>query len=251
MIRIGLCCEAEEMNSLWEERITEYMRKERLPFDIDFFSYKGLLFDVENNNIPLEILVLDLRYYASCDKSQDGKNDSLSNRKDFLDGVEIGKRVNEICPTCVLIFCYENEGEIEETFETNCCYVIRKNNIEKYIDKAICKAVSRIEDTQRGGVLKLIADGKKTYIQIRDILYIERDNRKINVVTEELSYSCNMSLKDLEKDLDESMVRIHGGYIVNILKIRKVSRRRVELDNGRVLPIGRTFEDGFFKRWEK
>ncbi|MGM9766788.1 MAG: LytR/AlgR family response regulator transcription factor [Candidatus Cryptobacteroides sp.] len=54
-----------------------------------------------------------------------------------------------------------------------------------------------------------------------------------------------MSMKKLEERLPSSFMRIHKSYIINLKHITEVSRGRISLDNGMVIPIGEIYKDAF------
>ncbi|MBS9526006.1 LytTR family transcriptional regulator DNA-binding domain-containing protein [Litoribacter alkaliphilus] len=55
-----------------------------------------------------------------------------------------------------------------------------------------------------------------------------------------------MTMKEVEAKMGpKNFVRIHRSYIVNMHAIRRHEGRRVELVNGEVLPVGRSFLKGF------
>ncbi len=49
----------------------------------------------------------------------------------------------------------------------------------------------------------------------------------------------------------DQFVQVHKSFIVNAAKIEKVSGNQIYLENGAVLPIGRTYKDSFISRFVK
>ncbi|WP_317195991.1 LytR/AlgR family response regulator transcription factor [Litoribacter ruber] len=63
---------------------------------------------------------------------------------------------------------------------------------------------------------------------------------------EHRKYLLRMTMKEVEAKMGpKNFVRIHRSYIVNMHAIRRHEGRRVELVNGEVLPVGRSFLKGF------
>ena len=52
-------------------------------------------------------------------------------------------------------------------------------------------------------------------------------------------------MKKLEDRLPSSFMRIHKSYIINLKKINEVSRGRVSLQNGMIVPIGDMYKEVF------
>ena len=48
-----------------------------------------------------------------------------------------------------------------------------------------------------------------------------------------------MTLKELERELDERFYRVGRSYIVNLTRINRVSRTEIKLSDGTVIPLPR------------
>jgi DNA-binding LytR/AlgR family response regulator len=91
-----------------------------------------------------------------------------------------------------------------------------------------------------------------TKIVISDIEYIKSDADYTEIVIGGKKKISSEPLRHWQELLDQnSFVRIHKSYIVNISKIQKVSGNRVYLENEEVLPIGRAYKDDFSSRFLK
>lgn len=77
----------------------------------------------------------------------------------------------------------------------------------------------------------------------KNIYYFKANGRFIEVfISRKKSYTSNISLKKLEEMLPKNLfVRIHRGYIVNILYVYRIDigRDRIILENDNVLPLSR------------
>lgn len=82
------------------------------------------------------------------------------------------------------------------------------------------------------------------YISISDIEYIEADEWLSKIYTFDDSIVCARRLKNLQSTLENySFLRCHKGYIVNMAKIVNINARMITLDNGTVIPVGRTYKE--------
>ena len=91
-----------------------------------------------------------------------------------------------------------------------------------------------------------------TKIVISDIEYIKSDADYTEIVIGGKKKISSEPLRHWQELLDQnSFVRIHKSYIVNISKIQKVSGNRVYLENEEALPIGRAYKDDFSSRFLK
>lgn len=54
-----------------------------------------------------------------------------------------------------------------------------------------------------------------------------------------------LSMKKLEGRLPSYFMRVHKSYIINLRKIREVSRRRVLMEDGTLIPVGDMYKEAF------
>jgi len=98
--------------------------------------------------------------------------------------------------------------------------------------------------------LVVVINGKYDYIDLRDVLYFEFNGGAIIVHFED---GLNQKVDDLfssieEQLLDRDFYRIHQGYMVNTVKVKKIikaSGSSVELVNGIQLPLNPMKRDEF------
>ena len=76
-----------------------------------------------------------------------------------------------------------------------------------------------------------------TKIKIEDILYFEKELRRIHVHTTEGILSFYGSFKSLERMVDYDFCRCHYSVIVNLNKINHLERYELRLEGGEILTI--------------
>lgn len=77
-------------------------------------------------------------------------------------------------------------------------------------------------------------------IPIRDIIYIERNNRKSSICTSNRMYYSTLTLDELAHHLPGNYCRVHHSYIVDLNRCLSISRKRVILMNQKELPVSRS-----------
>lgn len=95
------------------------------------------------------------------------------------------------------------------------------------------------------------ADYKLIKINYSDILYIEGldDYLKIHV-KEQRPIIARMTMKAMSEKLPaKDFIRVHRSYIIPMNRISNVRNKIISL-NGEEIPIGASFEDEFFKRFQ-
>jgi len=106
------------------------------------------------------------------------------------------------------------------------------------------KAKENISTAFERNAIEIISGGNKIFIPREQIVYIERVGRKIELHTKQKSYMCYQSIKQISKKLDNRMVQIHSGAIINLLYVTYFGRDTVELsynDTEIVFPVERKF----------
>jgi len=84
-------------------------------------------------------------------------------------------------------------------------------------------------------------------INLDDIKYIEGMDDYIKIFRSEKMVLTNMPMKDILKKLPEGrFARVHRSYIVPLKKIESVRNKRIKIDD-KLIPIGDSYADGFFK----
>lgn len=87
-------------------------------------------------------------------------------------------------------------------------------------------------------------------IYINDILYIEGLKDYISIFTPAERIITLQNMKKMEEALPaKSFVRVHKSYIVALGKIDSIERSRIQIGE-KVIPIGDTYRDYFFKQIE-
>ena len=82
---------------------------------------------------------------------------------------------------------------------------------------------------------------KQFHSIIKDILYFESDNRKINIYTTKGQISFYGILSEVLEELDEfDFLFIHQSYIVNYNHIISFEYNQVTMSNDTILPISQS-----------
>lgn len=85
-------------------------------------------------------------------------------------------------------------------------------------------------------------------IDYDDIFYIEGLKDYISIFTSNERIITLQNMKRMEETLpDERFIRVHKSYIVALEKIESIERGRISLKD-KLIPIGDTFKDAFYKR---
>ena len=76
-----------------------------------------------------------------------------------------------------------------------------------------------------------------------DIYYMEANGNYINIYTENGNEKYRETMTKIEEKLKgKKFVRCHKGYLVNTKYISRMNSNGIALTDGRIIPIGRSYE---------
>lgn len=150
-------------------------------------------------------------------------------------GVDCARILTDLNPKVKIIFATAHAEYMPEAFELYAFdYLVKPFSIErvnKTLDRiAALESASGYEAEEKvvkSGYRrdKLLVKGKESmsFVDIPEIVLIQREHNATVIYTEKDSYATSASLADLEKKLDpEQFLRSHKSYIINLSRIRKI-----------------------------
>lgn len=154
-------------------------------------------------------------------------------------GVDFVKKNDEKLKDTCIIYMTGYDEYIEDTFETDPIYVLRKPVTEEKLRKALKKAQMRILENDR----TIVVNVQKEYIKVKmkDIVYIESHAREIEIHLEDEILKTYDKLSVIEEKLGTQFLHVHKSFLVNVNKIQKYRPTQITLSNGKVIPISRTY----------
>ncbi len=154
-----------------------------------------------------------------------------------MDGLEAGKIIFEKNQDCRIIMATSNEKRYSEAFKINAHRYINKPLQDEDIEEAL---VSAINKTVGNSTIEVFQNRIKYNITQNEILYIQAYNGYVEVYTLNNVFTKNVSLDQIETELDSRLFfRIHRQYIVGLKYVACVVKNKIELNNGEKLTISR------------
>lgn len=128
---------------------------------------------------------------------------------------------------------------IEEIFEKTFYLggTLTKPIKTEYLQKSLERI--RLEKENEAGKLMIRCNRRGILIPVHEIIYLESQLHKVNIVLENKEYQCNERLAVLENYLDERFVKIHKSYLVNMNYISEFSGSEMILRTGQRIPISK------------
>ncbi len=150
-------------------------------------------------------------------------------------GIDCAKKIMDINPKTFIVFATAHGEYMSDAFELYAFdYLIKPFKIERIYqtmeriksigDKHENKGIQKIIKHDKG-LDKLIVKSKEgiSFIDMNDIIMIQRENRSTVIYTFRESYSTSESLGDLEDRLDKTQFfRCHKSYIINLSLVDKI-----------------------------
>jgi len=149
-----------------------------------------------------------------------------------------------------------------EGFEHNVIdYLLKPIPFERFY-KAVEKAYNLKNPSQKldksldmypatGGYIFVKVETKMVRVELDDILFIEGLKNYVSIYTKTQRIITLQVMKQLEEVLPANrFVRVHKSYIVALDKINSVEKQEI-LIKDRIIPIGNTYQENFFRLLEK
>jgi len=210
--------------------------------------------------------IIDLEIIGECANGFEGVKVISVQKPDliFLDiqmpkltGFEMLELIDE-SPAVIFTTAYDEYAL--KAFEVSAVDYLLKPFSQERFEEAVLKAIARIrtnsEREKPGSQIeyrtserlhRLVVKHRNNIliIPVEDILYFEAQDDFVNIVTSEGKYLKQKRMKELEETLpNESFIRIHRSYIINLEFLKQVELLEKEsylaiLKNGEKLPISR------------
>jgi len=154
-------------------------------------------------------------------------------------GLECAKIIADLEPKTKIIFATAHSEYMSDAFEVYAFdYLMKPFHIERVNQtleriKALSESsaepakndeLDKIVKYERG-LDKLLVKGKESmsFIDIKDIILIQRENSSTVIYTRQDSFTTSASLSDIETKLDpEQFMRSHKSYLINVSQIKKI-----------------------------
>jgi len=167
-----------------------------------------------------------------------------------LNGLDFRKKAMQV-PVCIYITAHPEHAV--ESFELDTLdFIVKPIKIDRF-----SQTMSKIEDYMElkhkaqlfestiGGDVIYIKEGHaETKVKLHDILYLEALKDYTKIVTSSKKHCVLTSIGNLLKESHfQSFVRIHRSYAVQKQYIEKKMTNELLLNNGTILPVGRSYKD--------
>lgn len=155
-------------------------------------------------------------------------------------GIDIAREILETRPNCQIIFVSAYDEYFLKVYSVDHIYFLKKPVEEEQLEKALRRAGEKLDDLKAKSIVVKNRKGIHR-IPFADILYFEKEKRRIHINTAEGVITYYGSFEELGRSLDERFVRCHNSYIVNIYRARELSERKFRFGSGKPVPVSKTY----------
>lgn len=125
---------------------------------------------------------------------------------------------------------------------------------EMFILKNPQKCAETMVETRSGDSLFVKSDYRIIRVPVDTIMYVESMSEYVRIFVEGQAKPIIslLSMKKVEEALpSDTFMRVHRSYLVNLCKIKEISKMRIVYDNNVYIPIGDMYKTVFFDYVEK
>lgn len=227
MLIIAICDDNAADRIKLYETIESYLCRQGI--NAKFFAYDNpdkLNSVIESKTICFDIIFLDIIM-------------------DDMNGMTCARIIRKQDKLVNIIFLTSSTDYVYEGYEVNATgYLVKPIKIHQ-LAKVMEKAIAQIENADKASVC-ITYRGVTQKIPTKDILYLESENNKVNIVLAKTAEKITVYTKLDEFEQTQQLktfIRSHKSYLVNFLYIEKYANDKFVLTDGTTIPISRTNKD--------
>lgn len=127
--------------------------------------------------------------------------------------------------------------------------------VERVSSRVVCNAPAApaAPEAPTRSDLFVKVNSRMVRINFDEVLYVEALSDYVNIVTDKHKYIVYTTLKALEIRLAPytNFVRVHRSYLLNTQHIESIEDNTANLHGGHFVPIGKSYQEGFYKSLQR
>ena len=156
-------------------------------------------------------------------------------------GIKIAEEIRENNSNAIIIFVSAMNDMIFDSLIVQPFYFIRKDNFDRDM-KIACTLIQKYINKNHK-IITFDFNGKKTAIQLSDIIYLESFLHEITIHTSSNFYKYSSTFNKMMSLINSTnIVRIHKSYAVNLFWVKEIYKEKLLLRNGVTLKIGKKYQ---------
>ena len=179
-----------------------------------------------------------LEFYAAG--SSDAANVIIIDMDQKDDGIAIAKSVLEHQKNSQIIFVSGSDEYYLDVYNVDHVSFLQNPVEKRLLAQALEKAGQKLDRLH--GKCLVVKNKQGIYkIELSDIVYCEKEKRKIHIHTADRKISFYGKFEELLDSLSRDFYRCHNSYIVNMAKVCELSGKKFLCENGKSIPVSKTY----------
>ncbi len=191
----------------------------------------------KQQNVEIQSFVSSEQFLFQYEEEKDYDILLLDIEMGEMDGVSLAKKIRHGNERIQIVFVTGFPDFIAEGYEVDAVHYLLKPIREEKLRICLDKAVRNL-GIKEDVVFLQINNEMEKYTK-REISYIEVFAHACTLHTISGDIEVKVSITELEKKLGQGFVRTHRSFLVNMEKIKRITRTDVVLDDGRMVPLAR------------
>ena len=159
-----------------------------------------------------------------------------------MSGMEVASLLAQEKAQTLIVFVTAHDELVYDSFKYHPFAFVRKKFLADELRNVLNDCKKEIEGRNRHFVFQTAS--KTINLSQSDILYFESQANYLAVYTKDGEYRLRSTMTNIENELQNGdFLRIHKGFLVNLEHIKILKSDTLELDNGVMLPIGKSYSE--------
>lgn len=223
MLQVAICDDERYIQGNLETMLIELGKIKNFLIDIEVFMDGKELVQKITDGQRFDIIFMDIEMK-------------------FVDGIKASEQIRKLDKGVQIIFVTSHDHYIRDVFKVAPIGFLSKPIKPEEVEHLFLYTLNYVKNQDAYYRFKYY----KSYYQIpvREIIYFHSCLRDLEIVCKIEKYQQCAKLTDAEKQLalcDCEFIRIHRSYLVNRRYIRQYAYEKIFLQNGEILPIGKTY----------
>lgn len=219
-MRIAICEDNKEHADILHGMIHKWADAEGIEAQIGHYESAEQFMCCWEDDIPYDLVFLDIEMAK-------------------MNGMELAQYIRRHDRAVFLVFTTGFVNYALKGYEVTAFRYLKKPLQENKVFDTLKKALHEISEANRDAIIVPTAEGALRVFK-NDIYYVEVDNHYIIMHTKQGNLRYKEKLGNVEPMFPEpAFCKCHRSYIVNLFHVGKLTRDKVEVDNGDILPVSR------------
>ena len=159
-----------------------------------------------------------------------------------LSGMEVAAALTEEKARTLIVFVTAHDELVYDSFKYHPFAFVRKKYLEEELRNVLKDCQKEIDSRNKRFVFQNAS--QTINLAQNEILYFEGQANYLAIHTIGNEYRMRSTMAGIEEELKNSdFLRIHKGFLVNLEHVKILKSENLELDNGELLPIGKSYSE--------